>query len=322
MVIGIEARGFIFAPALAYALGAGFVPVRKPKKLPAERVARELRSWSTAPTAWRFTRTRSQAGQRVLIVDDLLATGGTAAAVAKLVEAGGRQGRGPGVRRRADFPQRARQARRPRRILHAAVRQMTGVRARARLLAFAKINLDLRVLCRRPDNYHELRTIFQTISLADRIDGRVHTVAEDRHPGRQQDRYPRQPHRARAPKRAWMPCERTGRVEFHLDKRIPMGAGLGGGSSDAAAVLLALPVVAGKVLDWPALIRIAGQLGSDVPFFLLGGTAAAVGRGTELYPLPDRPARARPGGRARDPRIHGRSLPPAERRVDIGINTK
>src|SRR5579859_4577034 len=81
----------------------------------------------------------------------------------------GRQDRGPGVRRRADFPQRARQTRRPRRILHAAVRQMTSGARTARLLAFAKINLDLRVLYRRPDNYHELRTIFQTISLADRI---------------------------------------------------------------------------------------------------------------------------------------------------------
>jgi adenine phosphoribosyltransferase len=87
-VIGIEARGFIFGPALAYALGVGFVPVRKPKKLPAERVGvtydleygsdtLEMHKDAVAP------------GQRVLIVDDLLATGGTASAVARLVESVG-----------------------------------------------------------------------------------------------------------------------------------------------------------------------------------------------------------------------------------------
>jgi 4-diphosphocytidyl-2-C-methyl-D-erythritol kinase len=74
---------------------------------------------------------------------------------------------------------------------------------------------------------------------------------------------------------------------MRLRKCIPMGAGLGGGSSDAAAVLLALPVLAGRALSVPTLCAIGQQLGSDVPFFLLGGTAAAVGRGTELFPLPD-----------------------------------
>jgi 4-diphosphocytidyl-2-C-methyl-D-erythritol kinase len=80
----------------------------------------------------------------------------------------------------------------------------------------------------------------------------------------------------------------TGQIEFKLVKRIPMGAGLGGGSSDAAAVLMAIPVLAGCVLDWPRLLKLGQDLGSDVPFFLLGGTAVALGRGTELYPLPDR----------------------------------
>jgi 4-diphosphocytidyl-2-C-methyl-D-erythritol kinase len=74
---------------------------------------------------------------------------------------------------------------------------------------------------------------------------------------------------------------------MRLAKRIPMGAGLGGGSSDAAAVLLALPVLAGGKLDLPALSQLAQQLGSDVPFFLLGGRAVGIGRGTELFPLPD-----------------------------------
>ena len=164
---------------------------------------------------------------------------------------------------------------------------MSGPR-RARLLAFAKINLDLRVLYRREDKYHELRTIFQTISLADRIDvsftpsrkttirvsGNVHIPDNLM---------------VRAAESCLDAMRVTGEIEFTLDKRIPMGAGLGGGSSDAAAVLIALPVLAGKTPKLPALIRLAGELGSDVPFFLLGGAAVAVGRGTELYPLPDGP---------------------------------
>ena len=84
----------------------------------------------------------------------------------------------------------------------------------------------------------------------------------------------------------------TGRVEMRLTKRIPMGAGLGGGSSDAAAVLLTLPVLAGSSIAMPKLCQVAGQLGSDVPFFLLGGTVLGVGRGTELCTLPDAPASA------------------------------
>jgi len=68
-----------------------------------------------------------------------------------------------------------------------------------------------------------------------------------------------------------------------------MGAGLGGGSSNAAAVLLALPRILGKPLPMERLMELASELGSDVPFFLLGGAAAGLSRGTELYPLPDLP---------------------------------
>jgi adenine phosphoribosyltransferase len=84
-VVGIEARGFIFAPAVAYALNAGFVPVRKPKKLPAatERVEYAL---EYGTDALEIHRDAIEAGENVLIVDDVLATGGTAAAVTKLVE--------------------------------------------------------------------------------------------------------------------------------------------------------------------------------------------------------------------------------------------
>src|ERR1019366_1023960 len=85
IVLGIEARGFIFAPALAYALGAGFVPVRKPKKLPAacERIEYAL---EYGTDTLEIHRDAIQPGQRVLIIDDVLATGGTAAATTRLVE--------------------------------------------------------------------------------------------------------------------------------------------------------------------------------------------------------------------------------------------
>jgi len=84
-ILGIEARGFIFAPALAYALGTGFVPIRKPKKLPAEsvKVSYDLEYGSDS---LEMHKDALEGGRRVLIVDDLLATGGTAAAAARMVE--------------------------------------------------------------------------------------------------------------------------------------------------------------------------------------------------------------------------------------------
>jgi len=168
---------------------------------------------------------------------------------------------------------------------------MTGVR-RARVRAFAKINLDLRVLCRRSDNYHELRTVFQTISLADSLGVAFTPLRKTSIRVNSAVQIPDNL-MVRAAKSCLDAMGTTGQIEFELDKQIPMGAGLGGGSSDAAAVLLALPVLAGCVLDWPTLLKLGEELGSDVPFFLMGGTAVAVGRGTELYPLPGR--RPQPG---------------------------
>lgn len=159
----------------------------------------------------------------------------------------------------------------------------------ARVPAYAKLNLGLRVLYRRPDHYHELRTVFQTISLADRLaisfrPARTTRIAVEgtlEITGNLVER---------ACAIALEALEIQGHVAFNLKKNIPMGAGLGGGSSDAAAVLLALPVLARKAIGIDRLMELALELGSDVPFFLFGGTALGMGRGEELYPLPDRRA--------------------------------
>jgi 4-diphosphocytidyl-2-C-methyl-D-erythritol kinase len=169
---------------------------------------------------------------------------------------------------------------------------MIPVTRRARVSALAKLNLDLRVLYRRPDNYHELRTVFQTISLADTIEI-AFTPARKTSIVLADDLQIRNNLVAKAAARVVEETGARGRIEVRLDKRIPMGGGLGGGSSDAAAVLLALPVLAGRAIELGRLIQLASELGSDVPFFLLGGTAAGIGRGTELIPLRD--TRPRPG---------------------------
>lgn len=160
---------------------------------------------------------------------------------------------------------------------------------RAKLRSLAKINLDLRVLHKRADGFHELRTVFQTISLTDSIEieyeaaRRTELLLED-------ERAIPDNLILRAARSALDAMRIHARIRFKLTKNIPMGGGLGGGSSNAASVLLALPVLAGKNLDFDTLSTLGSQLGSDVPFFLTGGTALGIGRGTELYPLPDIPS--------------------------------
>jgi 4-diphosphocytidyl-2-C-methyl-D-erythritol kinase len=157
--------------------------------------------------------------------------------------------------------------------------------ARVRVRSLAKINLDLRVLNRREDGFHDLRTIFQTVSLADTID-------IEYRPGPTKieinSNFNISPNIIeKAADSVLVATGKTARVGFVLKKRIPLGGGLGGGSSNAAAVLLALPVLLRKPLGMEKLMELAATLGSDVPFFLMGGTAVGLGRGTELYPLPD-----------------------------------
>ena len=168
------------------------------------------------------------------------------------------------------------------------MKQPAGAR-RARLKALAKINLSLKVLHKRNDGFHELRTIFQTISLADRLDVEY---LQSSNTGVQLDSNLEIAGNlvVRAARSVMEAAGITGEVTFRLRKNIPLGGGLGGGSSDAAAVLLALPALAGRPLPFDKLMEVGTELGSDVPFFLTGGTVLGVGRGTELYPLPDVPA--------------------------------
>jgi 4-diphosphocytidyl-2-C-methyl-D-erythritol kinase len=157
-----------------------------------------------------------------------------------------------------------------------------------RLRSLAKINLDLRVLGKRPDGFHELRTIFQTISLADRIElefergrSKIDLKSNLNIPGNIV---------LKAAEIVMKATRSTGRFRISLTKRIPLGGGLGGGSSNAAAILLALPVLLGKRVPFETLMELAAELGSDVAFFLTGGTALGIGRGAEVYPLPQTPA--------------------------------
>jgi len=154
--------------------------------------------------------------------------------------------------------------------------------------SFAKLNLDLRVLSKRSDGYHDLRTIFQTISLQDslRIDFDLakRTRIELDSSVEIADNLV-----VRAANLVLEHLRVKGWVRFALTKKIPMGAGMGGGSSNAAAVLMALPALAGRPLARENLSALGESLGSDVPFFLHGGTALGLGRGSELYPLPDLP---------------------------------
>jgi 4-diphosphocytidyl-2-C-methyl-D-erythritol kinase len=160
---------------------------------------------------------------------------------------------------------------------------------RASVPSLAKINLDLRVLFKRTDGFHELRTIFQTISLADRIEIEYTPASRTRLSIAGNVDIPDNLI-LRAAEAVMRSAKVKGEVRFMLDKQIPLGGGLGGGSSNAAAVLLGLPVLLGRYIPLEKLHALAAELGSDVPFFLYGGTALGLGRGTEIYPLADIPA--------------------------------
>ena len=158
--------------------------------------------------------------------------------------------------------------------------------------AFAKINLTLRVVGKRTDGFHEVQTVLQTIDLSDRI-----VCVSQRGTLRLRCRADGVPDDRtnlvwRAAEALWRADGRSGEprdLEIVVTKRIPARAGLGGGSSDAAATLMALTRLWNLEISYQTLAHLAATLGSDVPFFLWGGAALGVGRGDEIYPLADLP---------------------------------
>jgi 4-diphosphocytidyl-2-C-methyl-D-erythritol kinase len=166
-----------------------------------------------------------------------------------------------------------------------AARSAASVRGTLRLRAYAKINLALEVLGKREDGYHELRTLFQTIALHDDVvlrgQPREVTVTCD-HPQVPQDETNLAFRAARDLKK--YAGVSTG-VAITITKRIPVAGGLGGGSSNAAAVLMGLDRLWRLGLGPAGLHPLARRLGADVPYFLIGGTALGLGRGDEAYPL-------------------------------------
>lgn len=157
--------------------------------------------------------------------------------------------------------------------------------------AFAKLNLTLDVLGKREDGYHDLQSVMQTISIRDDVEIDVGTGK----PWKLQCSVEGIPtdERNLAWKAAKIFCEVLGKdpggLEIRITKRIPSGAGMGGGSADAAAVLRALNRHYGEPLSILALAELGAQVGSDVPFCTLCGTAMVEGRGERLRRLPDMP---------------------------------
>ncbi len=160
---------------------------------------------------------------------------------------------------------------------------------RIRLRSYAKVNLGLHILGRRPDGYHEIRTLYQTIDLHDTLEMWIterqglefESNSVELNPG------------DNLVVRAMQAVSRHAGVRkglgARLEKRIPLGAGLGGGSSNAAVTVMGLDRLLNMEMSKQDWFEIGGRLGADVPFFFVGGRAIGVGRGSEVYPLRDEP---------------------------------
>jgi 4-diphosphocytidyl-2-C-methyl-D-erythritol kinase len=155
------------------------------------------------------------------------------------------------------------------------------------LPAHAKINLGLRVLGKRPDGFHQILTVFQEVAFHDTLYFRhadaafAFTANHPDVPGDDANLI------VRAVRLIEQATDCPMRVVIHLDKQIPLGAGLGGGSSNAAAALRGLNQLFDLRLSQADLATLGAQLGSDVAFFVYGGTALASGRGEQVQPLAD-----------------------------------
>jgi 4-diphosphocytidyl-2-C-methyl-D-erythritol kinase len=165
---------------------------------------------------------------------------------------------------------------------------MTGVE----VTAPGKINYALEVVGRRPDGYHEVVSLMQTVDLAGRVRVEASSRLEIEVAGEEVAGVPREGPANLAFRAAEFLSERhaAGRgALIVLEKGVPVGMGLGGGASDAAATLRGLNLLWDLGLGLDELMAIGAEVGSDVPFFLIGGTAAVSGRGEVVEPLPDLP---------------------------------
>src|ERR1700729_183572 len=162
-----------------------------------------------------------------------------------------------------------------------------------RVRSHTKINLGLAIGPLRPDGFHQLTTVYQTLSLhewvtvAARSSAATHITVSSTHPGVPTDNR----------NTAWRMVERSlqalhlqAEVHIHIEKQLPVQGGLGGGSANAVAALIGLEQELDRRLSPPERLRLAAEVGSDVPLFLLGGSVVGVGRGEEVFPLPDIPA--------------------------------
>ena len=161
-----------------------------------------------------------------------------------------------------------------------------------RYKAFAKVNYALDVVGTRADGYHEIRTVMQTVSLTDEVE--IRRAKKDFELRVEPEEAEVGPHEGNTAYHAWrLVCERAGRelpARIHLHKNVPAGAGLGGGSADAAAVLRGLNDLFGLGLTMGEMREIGSEIGADVPFLVSGGTALAEGVGEILTPAPRPPS--------------------------------
>jgi 4-diphosphocytidyl-2-C-methyl-D-erythritol kinase len=162
-------------------------------------------------------------------------------------------------------------------------------RSKILLLSPAKINLYLRVLDKRPDGYHNLENLMQTISFCDEIE--IHLLQETNKPEISLECDNKNIPAGidniavRAARNFIDASGIKNNIHIKLRKKIPMGAGLGGGSSNAGTVLMGLNLLSGNLLSMDNLTKLAIRLGSDVPFFLYGGLALCTGKGEKVKPL-------------------------------------
>ena len=162
-----------------------------------------------------------------------------------------------------------------------------------RVRSHTKINLGLAIGPLRPDGFHQLTTVYQTLALHEWVTVEAHQAAATRIT--LSSSHPRVP--TDAGNTAWRMVERclqmldlNAEVHIAIDKQLPLQGGLGAGSANAVAALIGLEHQLDRRLSPPDRLRVAAEIGSDVPLFLLGGSVIGVGRGEEVFPLPDIPA--------------------------------